>query len=68
MYMPDDKRNYGGNYDKSKMKTLFLLHGYTADNSNWMPLHISEKLNFAVVIPNGENSFWLDGLSTGHMF
>lgn len=27
MYIPDDKRNYGGVYDKQNMKTLFILHG-----------------------------------------
>ena len=67
MYIPDDKRNYGGVYDKQNMKTLFILHGYTQDGNNWIPEYISEKYNFAVVIPHGENSFWLDGLSTGHM-
>lgn len=68
MYIPDDKCNFSGRYNKSTMKTLFLLHGYTSDNSNWMPLHISEKFNFAVVLPSGENSFWLDGMSTGHKY
>lgn len=68
MYIPDDKRNYGGIYDKKSMKTLFLLHGYTQDGTNWVPDYIAEKYNFAVVIPHGENSFWLDGLSTGHKY
>lgn len=68
MYIPDDIRNYGGKYDKENMKTLFILHGYTQDGTNWIPDYIAEKYNFAVVIPNGENSFWLDGLSTGHNF
>lgn len=68
MYIPDDKRNYGGVYDKQNMKILFILHGYTQDGYNWIPEYISEKYNFAVVIPHGENSFWLDGLSTGHKY
>ena len=34
MYIPDDKRNYGGVYDKQNMKTLFILHGYTQDGNN----------------------------------
>lgn len=33
MYIPDDKRNYGGVYDKQNMKTLFILHGYTQDGT-----------------------------------
>lgn len=48
MYIPDDKRNYGGVYDKQNMKTLFILHGYTQDGNNWIPEYISEKYNFAV--------------------
>lgn len=47
------------------MRTLFLLHGYNMSGSNWMPEHIAEKYNFAVVIPTGENSFWLDRKATG---
>ena len=38
MYIPDDKRNYGGVYDKQNMKTLFILHGYTQDGNNWMEI------------------------------
>lgn len=68
MYIPDDKRNYGGTYDKENMKTLFILHGYSQDGNNWIPDHIAEKYNLAVVIPHGENSFWLDGLSMGHKY
>lgn len=50
------------------MKTLFLLHGYTGAASNWVPGNLAEQYNFAIVIPNGENSFWLDGLPTGRQF
>ena len=50
------------------MKTLFLLHGYTGDADNWVPQMLPTQYNFAIVIPNGENSFWLDGISTGHQF
>ena len=50
------------------MKTLFLLHGYTGDAWNWVPEYLAEKYNFAIVIPSGENGFWIDGLSTGHKY
>ena len=33
MYIPDDKRNYGGVYDKQNMKTLFILHGIFRKNT-----------------------------------
>lgn len=53
---------------KRPMKTLFLLHGYTGDAENWVSEELAVKYNFAIVIPNGENGFWLDGLSTGHQY
>lgn len=55
-------------YSKRKMKTLFLLHGYTGCAENWVPEYLAQKYNFAVVMPNGENAFWLDGISTGRQF
>ena len=54
--------------DKEPMKTLFLLHGYSGAAFNWVPGNLAEQYNFAVVIPNGENSFWLDGPATGRQF
>lgn len=68
MYIPDDNHNYGGEYDREKVRTLFILHGYSQDGTNWIPDYLAEKYNLAIVIPNGENSFWLDGLSTGRNF
>ena len=56
------------NDGKRPSKTLFLLHGYTSGAWNWVPEELSRKYNTAIVAPNGENSFWLDGLSTGHKF
>ena len=50
------------------MKTLFLLHGYTGAAHNWVPEHLAALYNFAIVIPNGENGFWIDGLATGHRY
>ena len=64
MYIPNDKAGE----QQGKMKTLLLLHGYTGDAYNWVPEYLCRKYNFAVVMPNGENGFWLDGLSTGHKF
>ncbi|MBO4864765.1 MAG: esterase [Eubacterium sp.] len=63
--MPDTLENP---YLKRNLKTLFLLHGYGSDGFNWIPDELAVKYNFAVVIPSGENSFWLDGISTGHEY
>lgn len=56
------------NEQKENMKTLFVLHGYTGSAWNYVPEYLLEKYNFAVITPSGENSFWLDGISTGHKF
>lgn len=72
MFLPNDARedvpHEDTEYSKRKMKTLFLLHGYTGNAGNWVPENLAEKYNFAIVMPNGENAFWLDGISTGHQF
>lgn len=60
---PPEQRRQG-----QRMKTLFLLHGYTGAASNWVPPHLATLYNFAIVMPNGENGFWVDGLSTGHKY
>ena len=64
MFIPNDKPQEA----PQKMRTLFLLHGYTGDAGNWVPEWLAQKYGFAVVAPSGENGFWLDGLSTGHKF
>ena len=51
-----------------RMKTLFLLHGYTGKAGNWVPPGVAEKYNFAIVMPTAENSFYLDGEATGRKY
>ncbi len=74
MVIPNDKRLDGfppvenGTIEEKPMKTLFLLHGYTGDAGNWVPFWLPEQYNFAIVIPSGENSFWLDAEATGHQY
>ena len=67
MLIPNDLREKS-EYSDRPMKTLFLLHGYTGNAENWVPAGLPEKYNFAIVMPNAENSFYLNGLSTGHSF
>lgn len=71
MYIPNDAK--GGNRTEvpRRTTTLFLLHGYTerAESSGfWGYEHLAVKYNFAMVIPNGENSFYLDGEATGRKY
>ena len=55
-------------YRERPMKTLFLLHGYTGKGDSWVPEELAEKYHFAIVCPNGENGFWLNGRSEGHAY
>lgn len=54
------------------IKTLFLLHGYSGSNKDWLTSsavsELSIKYNLAVIMPSGENSFYLDGKGTGKAF
>lgn len=63
MVIPNDTAESRGD-----MKTLFLLHGWSGDAGNWVPEYVAEKYNFAIVMPSGENGFWLDGISTGRKY
>ena len=59
------------NYERG-VKTLFLLHGYSGNNRDWiLESKINEfaiKYNIAVIFPNGDNSFYLDGKGMGSKY
>lgn len=50
-----------------KFKTLYLLHGFGGNRNDWMnytPLRdIAERYNLAIVMPDAENSFYVDSVS-----
>lgn len=52
------------NYDRP-MKTLYLLHGFSGSTQDWLTGSLIQELalkyNLAVVMPAGENSFYLNG-------
>lgn len=54
------------------MKTLFLLHGYSGSNKDWIlgssVQEMALKYNMAVIMPSGDNSFYLDGKGTGKAY
>lgn len=72
MFIPNDPRSdtsaEENEYTKRGTKTLFLLHGYTGSGGNWGIEETGRKYNFAMVMPSGENAFYLDGESTGHQY
>ncbi|MGB4661452.1 MAG: alpha/beta hydrolase-fold protein [Mobilitalea sp.] len=55
-----------------KMKTLYLLHGYSGSSKDWLlgtsVQEMAMKYNLAVVMPCGDNSFYLDGRGTGKAY
>lgn len=65
LFLPNDPRE---GTRTGKIRTLFLLHGYTGAAGLWGHEQMAEKYQLALVMPNGENSFYLDGLSTGHKY
>ena len=72
VFMPNDPDTLlpweQGSEGGGRLKTLFLLHGYSESGFNWVPEQLAARYGFAVVIPSGENSFWLDGEATGSKF
>lgn len=62
--MIKDNKNY-----ERPMKTLYLLHGYSACSSDWLTGSLIQELalkyNMAVVMPSGDNSFYLNGQGAG---
>lgn len=59
------------NYNRAT-KTLYLLHGFSGSTTDWlMGSRIQElaiKYNLAVVMPAGENSFYLNQKGTGRAY
>lgn len=72
MFLPNDPRIDPfapvENKELPPMKTLFVLHGYTGAAENWNLEALAQQYNFAIVSPNGENSFYLDRPASGHKF
>ncbi len=75
MFLPNDVQEFmtegNENYNRGQ-KTLFLLHGFSGNNIDWMlgslAQDISTKYNMAIVMPSGDNSFYLDGKGTGRAY
>ena len=57
---------------KRPMKVLMLLHGYNGCCTDWMygsnVQDMAMKYNMAIIMPNGENSFYLNGKGTGKAY
>ena len=57
---------------KEHMKTLILLHGYCGGCNEWLwygnAVDMAQKYHLCIVLPTGENSFYLDGKETGRQY
>lgn len=53
-------------------KTLYLLHGYLDNYTGWLThtqiAEMSQLMNLAVVMPSGDNSFYVDMEKSGLMY
>ncbi|MDO4619466.1 MAG: alpha/beta hydrolase-fold protein [Lachnospiraceae bacterium] len=75
IYLPNDTTEEftagNPNYER-ETKTLYLLHGYTGSASDWVigsnAMEVSRFYNVAIVMPSGENSFYIDRRGTGNAY
>ena len=75
LFLPNDVQSEimeGNKHYDRPTKTLYLLHGFTGNTIDWMvgslAQEMSFKYNLAIVMPSGENSFYLDGKGTGRAY
>jgi len=75
MVLPNDlppEMTEGNPAYSRNMKTFYLLHGFTGSSKDWLMgssiQDIAVKYNLAVVMPSGDNSFYLDGKGTGRAY
>lgn len=65
--LPADKSANGSYVPREKpYKTLYLLHGYSGNYADWVHYtriqHWAEERDLAVVMPSGENGYYVDSL------
>ncbi len=69
VFLPTDQGPYKELKEKKPLPTLYLLHGMRGSQARWYKIeslwHVADEYNMAIVIPNGENSFYADSPLTG---
>lgn len=62
----------GNEHYNRETKSLYLLHGYSGTSKDWLLgtsiQELAVKYNLAVVMPSGDNSFYLDAKGTGRAY
>lgn len=75
IYLPNDTKDEftdnNPNYERDT-KTLYLLHGFSGNSTDWITgsnaMEVSRQYNVAIVMPSGENSFYLNRKGTGNAY
>lgn len=66
--VPDAPREYAG----GAFPTIYLLHGYSGNRNDWLLRTRIEEWataeGWAVIMPDGANSFYLDNEATGELY
>jgi len=75
MILPNDavaEMTINNPHYKRPMKTLFLLHGYSGNSWDWaygsLVAELALKYNLAVVMPSGDNSFYVNAKASGYRY
>lgn len=71
--LPTDKMLFGEQPREQKpFKTLYLLHGIFGNYTDWVAgtriKDWAEERNLAVVMPSGDNSFYVDNKKSGNLY
>ena len=71
--LPVDKKDPDGKLrKKKKFKTLYLLHGYQGNYMSWVSntriQRWAEERDLCVVMPSGDNAFYVDHPATGNNY
>jgi len=70
--IPADMRLGMPKRPEKPFKTLYLLHGYTGDCTDWLTsssiAQMSQMYDIAVVMPSGENAFYVDIERSGRRY
>lgn len=71
--LPVDKLTPDGKLPKEKkFKTLYLLHGFLGNYTDWVSgtriQRWAEERDLAVVMPSGDNAFYVDRIATGNCY
>lgn len=71
--LPIDKRTVDGKpLPERNFKTLYLLHGYLGNFASWVSntriQRWAEERDLCVVMPSGDNSFYIDRPETGNCY